>query len=127
MSVVLDTSALLAVILGEPGSDMVLAEADGALVCAVNLFEILDVAARQGYDPVLVREQLDRMGLAFAHFDDAEAMIAPTLPRKIGKRGLSLADRCCLAFAVARGLPVLTGDRDWMKLDLPIEVRLIRD
>ncbi len=127
MSVVLDTSALLALILGEPGAEAVLAEADGALVCAVNLFEIIDVAARQGYDRASTREQLERLGIVFAPFDHAEATIAPTLPRKIGKRGLSLADRCCLAFAIARGLPVLTGDRDWAKLDLPIEVRLIRD
>ncbi len=127
MSVVLNASALLAIIQKERGRERVLAEADGALVCAVNLFEVLDVYGRQRPDPARVRVQLERLGMVFVPFSEADAMIAVTLPRKIGKRGLSLADRCCLAFAIARRLPVLTGDRDWVKLDLPIEVRLIRD
>jgi PIN domain nuclease of toxin-antitoxin system len=38
---------------------------------------------------------------------------------------LSLADMCCLA--VERGLPVLTGDKHWLTLTLPIRVFDFRD
>lgn len=40
--------------------------------------------------------------------------------------GLSLADRACMALAVTLGLPLLTADRSWVEVDLPVEIRVIR-
>ncbi len=40
--------------------------------------------------------------------------------------GLSLGDRACLALAVQRDLPVMTADRVWAGLGLPIDIQLIR-
>jgi ribonuclease VapC len=39
---------------------------------------------------------------------------------------LSLGDRACLALALARGLPAYTAERSWAKLELGIDIRLIR-
>jgi ribonuclease VapC len=104
----------------------VLAEAEGALVCAVTLFEAIDVYGRQGFDPARLREQFERLGMIMTPFGAEEAMIACMLPRQVGRRDLSLGDRCCLGLAVAQQRPVLTAARDWSELDLPIDIRLIR-
>jgi ribonuclease VapC len=40
--------------------------------------------------------------------------------------GLSFADRACLALGQMRNLPVITGDRNWLKLQLPVERILFR-
>lgn len=44
--------------------------------------------------------------------------------------GLGFGDRACLVQGMFSGMPILTGDQDWMKLDLDpalcIDIRLIR-
>lgn len=40
--------------------------------------------------------------------------------------GLSLGDRACLALGMKMNLPVLTADRAWAKLDLGVQVNLLR-
>jgi ribonuclease VapC len=39
---------------------------------------------------------------------------------------LSLGDRACLTLAIERNLSVLTADRAWAGLGLPIDIHLIR-
>jgi PIN domain nuclease of toxin-antitoxin system len=46
--VALDASALLAMLLGEPGGEKVKAALDGAVLCAVNLAEIISHYAKLG-------------------------------------------------------------------------------
>ena len=46
--------------------------------------------------------------------------------RSPGCLGLSLADRACLALGRVTGHTVLTGERDWLQVDLGVTVRHIR-
>jgi ribonuclease VapC len=124
--IVLDASALLAFLFREPGHEEVAPLLDGALMSTVNLSEVLSRFARDDHDPRPVAAALARVGIARVAFTERLAMRAAVIGPMVAARGLSLADRACLALAIARGLPVLTADRHWAELDLPIPVQLIR-
>jgi PIN domain nuclease of toxin-antitoxin system len=127
MNVVVDASAILAIIFDERGADAVVTRAREALLSAVNLFEVLDKARRmKGLDPQAVLAGLHQMKITFADYSEAQALVAAGLPSHANGRPLSLADRACLSLAIHRHLPILTGDRDWLALDLPITVELFR-
>lgn len=127
MSVVLDASAILAIVFREPGANKVIERAEGAQLSAVNLLEILTKAARKrGTDPAALAAQLRSFGIADVAFCKEQAEIAARLPAFAAGRPLSLADRARLSLAIHRRLPILTGDRDWAALDLGIVIELIR-
>ena len=126
MTVAIDASALLALLFAEPGAELVAdAIAGGAVTSAVNLSEVATVLVRHRKDPATilgpVREQL-----VVEPFTDADAMVAAALYPKTTHKGLSLGDRSCLALARRLGVPALTAERVWAKLDLDIDVQLIR-
>jgi PIN domain nuclease of toxin-antitoxin system len=123
---VLDASALLALLFEEPGHEQVAVAADGASVSTVNLAEVLTRFVRSGHPIAAVLEGLESYTIEWVPFDDAHAAEAAVLWPLTRQAGLSLADRACLALAIDRGLPVLTADRAWAGLGLPVDVRLIR-
>jgi len=124
--VVLDASAVLTVYFDEPSADKVRAVLPGALLSAVNYSEVIGKALDRGEAFSVGLRKLASMGLVIVAHDAQLARRAGEL-RPITKRlGMSLADRACLALAERERVPVLTADRAWSKLDLSIEVRLIR-
>jgi ribonuclease VapC len=124
--IVLDSSAVLAQILGERGAEMVDAVSGSSMISAVNFCEVftrlLDIDPEFHENPL--RTELKTYKVQ--PFDSEQADLAAVLRPATRHLGLSLGDRACLALAKLQGAPVLTADRNWAKLDLGIEVRLIR-
>lgn len=124
--VVLDASAVLAAIQAEPGAAVVVEHLDGATMSAVNLSEVVTTLARRGVPPSKIEAALEPMNVDIRAFDDADAYDCGELARQPGGASLSLGDRACLALARRLRRPALTADRAWGRLDLGIEVVLVR-
>ena len=125
-SVVLDSSALLAFIHGEPGGEVVAGVVGEALISSVNLAEVVTKLVERTGSLDLVRAALGVPNVDVVDFDGVQAEQAGALFTRTRSRGLSLGDRACLTLAAQEALPVLTADRIWATLNLDVEVRLIR-
>ena len=124
--IVLDSSALLAMLLEETGSDIVARRLGDSMMSTVNLCEVLAIAHRAGRAAERLHDALARSPIRFRDFDVEQAAEAARLEPLTRAWGLSLGDRACLALAILTGTPVLTGDRALAGLDLPVAVEVIR-
>jgi ribonuclease VapC len=125
--VILDASAVLALIHDEPGAELVANAMAESMIGTPNLAEVISKLVDAQINPADVRQLLVAAGVIIEPLTTDDAELAGALRSVKGGRQLSLGDRCCLALTI-RSAPaiVMTADRAWQKLDLPIEVRLIR-
>ncbi len=125
-SAVLDASVLLAHISGERGSEAVPRLANDALLSTVNLTEIFAKLLERDLTADEAASMIYRYGFDPVPFDRGLARKAGVLRPATKALGLSLGDRACLALAQREGLPALTTDRSWTKLNIGVEVKVIR-
>lgn len=123
---VLDSSAVLAVAFREPGAEHVYPILETALISGVNFAEVVAKLQDQGASDEEITVALAQLDLNVAAFDRDQAIRAGMLRASTRAKGLSLGDRACLALAIGKGATVVTTDRAWAELDLPVEVLLIR-
>jgi PIN domain nuclease of toxin-antitoxin system len=128
--IVVDTSAVIALINREEGFEVVEKYIGNAVISSVNFSEVITVANRELFETEEERvEGLKLIRNTFSHiieFDAEQAIIAASFDPLTRKYGLSLDDRACLALAQQQKLPVLTADKVWKELELGIEIQLIR-
>ena len=123
---VLDASAVLALLHGEPGADEVEASLDGSAMSCVNLSEVLQKAKQHGVDTEGLEIDLQALGVRIYDFDSRTARVTADLWPSTRGRGLSLGDRACLALARSLEGTAVTTDTRWAELLIGVPVIVVR-
>ena len=126
--IVLDTSAILAMFLNEPGKAAVERDAQAACISATVLTEAMGRIIRGGLVASPLIRMVEGYNIAIIPFDRIQAEIAGELIVPGREHGVGLGDCCVLALAISRRSPILTGDREWLNLQaiVLIEIRIFR-
>ena len=125
--VVLDASAILAIIFQERGAEKMTAEIlDDAVVSTVNLAEVQSKLIKKGYDPEDAWSDANMLETAPEPFTAGQAKIAGSLIAQTEKYGLSLGDRACLALAIELKASVYTTEHLWRDLKVGVPIHVIR-
>lgn len=123
----LDTSVLIAFIFGEAhdvNEDTVLA---GGAISSVNLAETISVMQQKGGTETEIQDTLRELNLDVVPFNEAMAEAAGKLIPAARTFNIGLGDCACIATGIVLRLPIWTADRDWLKLDVPADIKLVRN
>jgi ribonuclease VapC len=123
---VVDASAVIAFLVGEPFTRFDGERLGGAFISAVNLSEVLARLPAIGVPESETAIAIARLNLRVVAFDEAQARATARLHPLTRQAGLSLGDRACIALGNARGCPVVTADRVWATVDVGVEIVLVR-
>jgi PIN domain nuclease of toxin-antitoxin system len=123
--VVLDASALLAMIREEPGGELVAGAIARARMSAVNFAEVVSYLSHADVPSTEIEEMLTPLPLVVIDADLELAWMAGRLRKKTAAAGLSLGDRFCLALAARDRLPAWTADRQWRAISGQIDAEIV--
>lgn len=112
-SIVLDASALLAMLREEPGGDKVGDALLGSRMSVVNLAEVTSHFVHNVMPFHEVDAMLRSLPVVLVEADAELAKVAGRLRAVTSPAGLSLGDRFCLALALREGVEAWTADRQW--------------
>jgi ribonuclease VapC len=126
-NIVLDASALMALLNQEPGADRLSPDLLADAICStVNLAEVQSKLVERGIRPDDAWSTTLSPIRESVAFTDEHAKLSGSLIRETRPLGLSLGDRACLALALELKAPVYTADRSWKNLKLGVRIHVIR-
>lgn len=126
MPFIFDASAVIILLNQEPGHDFVKKYISQSMMSAVNLAEVITVLVSIGVPHTSATNIASELISEIIPFDTEQAAANAALRESTKPFGLSLGDRACLALAQIKQLPVITADKIWEKLTLPIEIMFAR-
>jgi PIN domain nuclease of toxin-antitoxin system len=124
-AIVLDASALLALLKEEPGAAEVAGVLAGARMSAVNLAEVVSHFVHAGMPQSEVDAMLSPLPITIVAADANLARIAGHLRLATAGAGLSLGDRFCIALALHEALPAWTADKQWRLISNIVDVEIV--
>ena len=124
--VVIDASAILALLNAEPGADIVAEALPGGVISAVNLSEVVAKLCDAGMPEKAIHQALQPLGIEIVPFDEEQAYQAGLLRTSTHDFGISLGDRACLSLAKKLDIDALTADKAWAGLSIGTTIKVIR-
>jgi ribonuclease VapC len=124
--VVLDSSAVLAVLQLEKGADVVMDNLKEAAISAINLTEVATKLVEKGHTVAEARNAIAMLGMEVESVDERQSFAAAALRLETKVKGLSVGDRHCLALGAKLGSTVITADQNWKQVKIGVDVKLIR-
>jgi ribonuclease VapC len=127
--ILLDGSAVLAMLQGEPGADRVVSAlaSDAAAISAANLAEVLSIlAVRGGVAVNEARMLIGELDIQVIPVTDEIATRSAEIAMRHPRSGLSLGDRLCIASGIVHQCMLLTADQAWLGLELGAEIESVR-
>jgi len=123
---VLDASAVLAFLQGEPGEDLVRKslQSGRCVVTAANHAEIIAKSLDRGGAPETINHILLELSYTVIDSTAEDGAQAGWLRTQTRPVGLSLGDRLCLAAARRLNGKVLTADRPWLTVAQPLGLNI---
>lgn len=127
IKVILDASALLALIKNEPGAAMLEKHLGSTVMSYVNVSEVATILLKTDISMESFKETILPLISTIVPFDEQHALVAASVQKET-TQNLSLGDQACLALGRIKKLPIYTLNRAWTDLSLDhIEIRLIDD
>lgn len=123
---ILDSSALLAYLQQEQGSSQVEQALPTAFMSTVNWCEVVQKLRSRFIDDKIIYNNLIILGLQFIPFNLKHADKAAELWQTTSSYALSLGDRACLATGLIENQSIITADKVWLMLPLPLKIQLIK-
>ena len=123
--VVLDASAILALLKGERGASKIAGVIGDAVVSTINQAEVVSHFVHLGAPNDDIRSMLGALPYALVPADEQLAWEAGSLRKVTASAGLSLGDRFCLALAKRLGTAAHTADKAWRDIASDVGVKIV--
>ncbi len=125
--VVLDASALIALIKNETGADVVESLLGRIVMSAINVSEAAGILVDLGMSYEECKNNIEPYIDVIVPLDTQQSFDIAFLKNSTKHKGLSIGDRACIALGIKMELPIYTADKVWADLDLKgADIILIR-
>jgi PIN domain nuclease of toxin-antitoxin system len=124
---ILDSTALIALVGLETGSQQIAGLLKHSAVSAVNLAETVNKLLEKGFSQAEVRVSLAKLELNVEDWSEAMAYRSAEFTQFNKSHGLSLGDRACLTLAKQLRATAVTSDRAWRRIpSLGVRIMIFR-
>ena len=125
--VILDSSALIALIKNETGADVVESLLGRIVMSNLNVSEVSGILIDLGMSYEECKNSVEPYIDVIVPLDVEQSFDIAFLKKSTKHKGLSIGDRACIALGIKMKLPIYTADKVWADLDLEgAEIILIR-